>query len=273
MANPQPPKGMPSAPFSSSHSRVNSERTLSDSGGAPPASTTMTRVAAEGAPNPQFNEPEPSKPPLADSRRQRRKNRKPSGYLKIQHEGLSVNHIPSALSAGDLEKFKSDFHIPPEIELFLPGPNDSAHHSDDGKIAIYEDFLHSGLRFPLPDLLISLLKHFRLGLGQLNPNSIRMIVGFLFLCKACDITPSVNLFRRFFTLRINGKEPGWFCFAKRPTAATLIFGTPSSNHGWKPRYFFARSDQTHSLPSWRPPESAVDSDKPPSHLCAIDGLS
>lgn len=201
MANPQPPKGMPSAPFSSSHSRVNSERTLSDSGGAPPASTTMTRVAAEGAPNPQFNEPEPSKPPLADSRRQRRKNRKPSGYLKIQHEGLSVNHIPSALSAGDLEKFKSDFHIPPEIELFLPGLNDSAHHSDDGKIAIYEDFLHSGLRFPLPDLLISLLKHFRLGLGQLNPNSIRMIVGFLFLCKACDITPSVNLFRRFFTLR------------------------------------------------------------------------
>lgn len=111
-------------------------------------------------------------------------------------------------------------------------------------------------------LLLDPLKHYQLCLAQLNPNSIRMLIGFLILCKVHTITPSVNLFRRFFTVRMNGKEPGWYGFAKRPTAAALIAGTPSSVHGWKPRYFYASTTQAADLPPWRDGETSRETDRP-----------
>lgn len=80
----------------------------------------------------------------------------------------------------------------------------------------------------------------------------------------------MNLFRRFFTLRLNGKEPGWYGFAKRPAAASLVIGTPSSNHGWKPRYFDIRSAQTNDLPAWRDLESKMENEKPYSDFSAVD---
>lgn len=126
------------------------------------------------------------------------------------------------------------------------------------------------MRFPLPELLLGLLRHYHLGLSQLNPNSIRMIIGFLFMCNLHSIEPSVNLFRRFFALCLNRKEPGWYGFAKRPAAASLITRTPSSNHGWKPRYFFIRSSQTDDLPAWKDLASKSDNEKPDSDFSAAD---
>lgn len=121
-------------------------------------------------------------------------------------------------------------------------------------------------------LLLDPLKHYQLCLAQLNPNSIRMLIGFLILCKVHTITPSVNLFRRFFTVRMNGKEPGWYGFAKRPTAAALIAGTPSSVHGWKPRYFFISSSQTADLPSWRSDRGPIETDKQSASLTRKEEL-
>lgn len=157
--------------------------------------------------------------------------------------------------------------------MSLPGDTDRANHSSPGRITVYEDFLQSGLRFPLPTLLLDLLKHYQLSLSQLIPNSIRMLIGFLILCRIHTITPSVNLFRRFFTLRVNGKEPGWYGFAKRPTAATLIMGTPSSVHGWKPRYFFVSISEAADLPPWRDGEASIETDKPNLGFSTKDELT
>lgn len=246
---PRPPK--PLAPPLTSNSRIYSDRTISDPITAPAAA-----------------------PATATSQRQLRHHgptkRKPTGFLKIQQEELSVNRIPSSLCAGKLEQIRAEFHIPDSVEMLPPGPSERAHHTNDHRVAVYEDSFKSGLRFPLPGLLVELLQYYRLGLGQLNPNSIRMLIGFLFLCNLHSVKPSVNLFRRFFTLRINGKESGWYGFAKRPTAANLVIGTPSSNHGWKPRYFFVRSAQTDTLPPWRDLESKIESEKPYEDFSAAD---
>ncbi|GLT92548.1 hypothetical protein SLE2022_103800 [Rubroshorea leprosula] len=54
----------------------------------------------------------------------------------------------------------------------------------DHWMPVYAHYLFAGLRFPISELLVGLLLDYGIGLTQLVPNAMRVIIGFLVYCRA-----------------------------------------------------------------------------------------
>ncbi|GKV11512.1 hypothetical protein SLEP1_g22766 [Rubroshorea leprosula] len=66
----------------------------------------------------------------------------------------------------------------------------------DHWMLVYAHYLAAGLRFPIPELLVGLLLDYSIGLTQLVPKAIRVIIGFLVYCRAQGVNvPTVNMFK------------------------------------------------------------------------------
>ena len=88
------------------------------------------------------------------------------------------------------------------------GPDDSAEKPPMGMVAIYVQQLEAGLRMPTSRFLRDVLRHFRVRITQLTPNAVRILVGFEMLCRHQEVTPSVDLFGRCYTLKAHGTDKG-----------------------------------------------------------------
>ena len=75
---------------------------------------------------------------------------------------------------------------------------------------------------------------------QLTPNVIRVLVGFQMLCRHQEITPTVNLFRRYYSIKNSGSENGWFYFGNK--VPKLVVDVPTSIKEWKRNFFFVPVD-------------------------------
>ncbi|GKV14105.1 hypothetical protein SLEP1_g25022 [Rubroshorea leprosula] len=109
---------------------------------------------------------------------------------------------------------------------------------------LYSHYLAAGLRFPLPDLLVWLLLEYGLGLTQLTPNAVRLVVAFAVYSRSRGVSfPTANVFKYFYVLNAgSGREKGWFYFTGRVVGRQrrgLFSPGPSSIKGWKDKFFFA----------------------------------
>ena len=150
--------------------------------------------------------------------------------------------VPPESQASDITEsevlwLQDHFQFPVEYEVSVPGPEDRVVNPPDGRLAIYQDALWGGLRFPIPEFVRSLLRFYNVIPAQLTPNSIRVVLAFGVLCFLHEIRPRVSLFQAFFVLRRNPQDEGWWCFGPRPKR-TLFKGFPSFIHGWRENFFF-----------------------------------
>ena len=80
-----------------------------------------------------------------------------------------TNFIPAKLSSvlrgGDSTRLRAIFHIPPGVELLIPGVESRAHLPPMGWFCVYEDQLLAGVRFPLHPFLSNLLNYYRIPLA------------------------------------------------------------------------------------------------------------
>ncbi|GKV32869.1 hypothetical protein SLEP1_g41434 [Rubroshorea leprosula] len=86
----------------------------------------------------------------------------------------------------------------------------------DHWMPLYAHYLATGLWFPIPELLVALLKEYGFGLTQLVPNGVRLV-------------------------GVSRKEKGWFYFTPRVAGGrsrNLFMAGPSSVKGWKEKFFF-----------------------------------
>jgi len=112
------------------------------------------------------------------------------------------------------------------------------------KICVYSDALDAGLRFPLHDFYVKVLRHYKLAPSQLAPNSWSYLAAFVLLCQDAGVeAPLVSAFRYFFTIcaqRHKGKPTGWHHFQPNHDVRRRLFtgATLRSWGGWKSRFFF-----------------------------------
>ena len=95
----------------------------------------------------------------------------------------------------------------------------------------------AGLHFPPHPFIIKICNHFRLPLGQLVPNSIRLLSGVIVLFKLNDIPLDPQIFHYFFYPKQS--EWGTFIFQSR-SGFVLFTNMSSSNKHWKEHFFFMR---------------------------------
>ncbi|KDP39781.1 hypothetical protein JCGZ_04940 [Jatropha curcas] len=93
---------------------------------------------------------------------------------------LSKDEIVEANEAeGELLAIASKYDLAPEYELVRVGLDMRANIplDDDESMMLYEESLHSGVRFPLFGPLKSFFNEYEITINQLNPNGLRLLCG------------------------------------------------------------------------------------------------
>jgi len=80
------------------------------------------------------------------------------------------------LDVETLSRFRDRFQFPNRVRIRLPRKAERARHFSPGEVCFYEATFQSGLRLPVHPFIMELLNHFNIALGQLMPNSWRIIV-------------------------------------------------------------------------------------------------
>ncbi|KAF3455874.1 hypothetical protein FNV43_RR00516 [Rhamnella rubrinervis] len=83
------------------------------------------------------------------------------------------------------------------------------------------------------------LKYFNLALGQLMPNGWRYLLGLIVLFEQLRQHIDMPIFLHFFYLKPGG-EGRYAFYARKQTK--LLTGAPTSDKGWKDRYFFIKKE-------------------------------
>ena len=83
------------------------------------------------------------------------------------------------LDADTLDRFKDKLQFLQRVKVRLPSEEDRACHFFPGEVCFYETTFICGLRFLVHTFLMELLNHFGIALGQLMPNSWRIIANYM----------------------------------------------------------------------------------------------
>ncbi|GKV13260.1 hypothetical protein SLEP1_g24300 [Rubroshorea leprosula] len=94
-------------------------------------------------------------------------------------------------SRSDLAHLVEQYAIPRHVLLRPAKERERAcSASRDHWMPVYGHYLTARLRFPVPELLVALLLEYGLGLTQLVPNAVRLILGFLVYCQTRGVIPT-----------------------------------------------------------------------------------
>ncbi|GJY72489.1 hypothetical protein Tco_0476192 [Tanacetum coccineum] len=149
----------------------------------------------------------------------------------------SITDIKSALTLKGLKQFFETYHIPDEVHLQIPSPNQTIHEMPTGKIGVYTRFFeYANFRLPLSTFLVNVLKHYRIHISQLSVIGAAKVSHFEILCRVHGFEPTVGLFRCFY---VNSKNKGWVSFSKRPGNNVTCYTKPlDSLKSWNDRFFW-----------------------------------
>ena len=174
----------------------------------------------------------------------------PVGERRVPKEAEHVSEVASVMNRDYVAYLLNKYSFPEGIYGYIPKPDDRADNPPIRKIPIYEDQLEAGLRLPLHRLFVQILQFWSISLGQLTPNAVRIVCGFIVLCKCLGVHPSLELLRYFYLLRSNGHSQGFFYFANRPKKPQLAERGPSSIKKWKRRFFFVKCRKAGVYTKW-----------------------
>ncbi|KAL2540673.1 Uncharacterized protein Adt_01651 [Abeliophyllum distichum] len=173
----------------------------------------------------------------------------PSGHL-IE---LDLPKEAGVYNSKSFIKMLKKYELPPGYLYRVPNPRERIPGSDPREVVVYQDSMTAGLRFPLHPLFVSFFNEFHVTPGQLTPNSWRISTYFLYLCLTNNIEPCLRLFRSVFDMY---PVLGSNCYAYIQLKVKLLLPHfPSSNSGWRRRFFFVRPEvgQFPFKTCWRTP--------------------
>ncbi|KAL2524369.1 Uncharacterized protein Adt_09423 [Abeliophyllum distichum] len=145
------------------------------------------------------------------------------------------------------------YELPPGYLYRVLNPSERIPGSDPMDVVVYRDSMTTGLRFPLHPLFVSFFNEFHVTPGQLTPNSWRISTYFLYLCLTNNIEPCLRPFRSVFDMYpVLGSNSYAYIQLK---VKLLLSHFPSSNSGWRRRFFFVRPEigQFPFKTCWRTP--------------------
>ncbi|GKU94474.1 hypothetical protein SLEP1_g7970 [Rubroshorea leprosula] len=146
---------------------------------------------------------------------------------------------------GSLAHLVENYGVPRRVLVRPAGSRERACSAPrDHWMPLYSHYLAVGLQFPLPNLLVWLLLEYGLGLTQLTPNAMRLVVAFAVYSRSRGVSfPTANVFKYFYVLNAgSGREKGWYYFTGRVVNKQrrgLFSAGPSSIKWWKEKFFFA----------------------------------
>jgi hypothetical protein len=131
----------------------------------------------------------------------------------------------------------------------------------DGEIMMLKSHIDRGFSLPLSYFLKGVLRHYRLQLHHIAPNSFTIIVGFVALCEGyLGINSRRDLFYLYFNIRHNWdangdpRNCGLVSFVPRSGKSYPYITPHDSAKGWRGSFFYqadqAPPERKYGLPSF-----------------------
>ena len=151
-----------------------------------------------------------------------------------------------------VSRFKDRFQFPERVRVHRPTNEDRACHFFLGEVCFYEAAFIYGLRLFVYPFIMELLGFFGIALGQLMPNSWRIVVNCMEIWLAANedmirVSELVHLYR----LK-ESKEYGYYELIPWARRARIVRGLPSSFRYWRFRFVFVSRDdfETPASEAW-----------------------
>jgi hypothetical protein len=165
------------------------------------------------------------------------------------------------MMADELKTLSEEYDILPEYGAELPLPGKTALDAPRGKITMYSHFFTtSHLRIPVSRFLISILRHYKIHITQINPISLQKVFHYEFSVRALKEAPKVPQFCAFYKLT---KAGDWWSFSKRDSLPHHVDYVPSSLKYWKESFFYINAGIFPFQMSFRDIREKFKDDPPP----------
>ena len=125
----------------------------------------------------------------------------------------------------------------------MPSEKDQLCHFFPEEVCFYESTFVCGLRFLVHPFLIELLDRFGIALGQLMPNSWRIVVNCMGIWLAANDGDMLKEDELIYLYHLKAsKEHGYYELVPWEQRTRIVRGLPSSFRYWKSRFFFVSGD-------------------------------
>lgn len=173
-----------------------------------------------------------------------------SKYIVDELDKVSVavqiaSKYPCRYKERTFHGFIKKYHLPEGYRMRFPLPDDRVCLPRGSEIGVYIKNFALGLRFPIHPDIVNILCFIGLPIAQMPPNSLGLVISFVCLCRLAEVTPSVSLFRYFFT-RHDHPEGGWIGVGAR--SRRKLLKTNTSNKDWKDGFVFITTPEGFPLP-------------------------
>ncbi|GMN31428.1 hypothetical protein TIFTF001_049681 [Ficus carica] len=150
---------------------------------------------------------------------------------------LRTSNPRSVLTESDLSEIRGRYGFPNEVQIRLPFKGERADTVSEGWICMYTIYFESGLRLPLPPLLIRAMNHYNLAIPQLMPNGMRVFLGLIVLSEEASIELTVDDVLAIYYPQENSKDHGRY--SMYPQRKKQVVGEmKNADRYWQDRYFF-----------------------------------
>ncbi|RWR92057.1 hypothetical protein CKAN_02124900 [Cinnamomum micranthum f. kanehirae] len=161
------------------------------------------------------------------------------GKVVVGDDASKVSTIFSVFNSNsDILNMVFSYNIPPTVLCRRSEPDEPACDDSSGDLAIYEEMLEAGLRFPMPSPICSILRYFSLTPGRLAPNGWRVLLGFLALWRRIhnEDASTVEFDAAYSLTESPAPNRGWYYLTSR--GGKLLTSLRSNCHSWKSHFFF-----------------------------------
>lgn len=97
-------------------------------------------------------------------------------------EDLRLEQVKGSLTKSKIASLWTYCKISQDIQVSTPRSNDRMNRAPLGSIAVYNNHLKTGLRFPLHPFIVKIFNLYKVISVQLIQNSIQIICAFIVLC-------------------------------------------------------------------------------------------
>ena len=160
-----------------------------------------------------------------------------SGGPEVGDTAVSTPHVVRAfhalkevcrLDADIVGRFKDRFQFPERVRVRWHTNEDQACHFFPGEVCFYEAAFTYRLRLPVHLFIMELLGFFGIALGQLMPNSWRIVVNYMEIWLAANEDMiKVGELVHLYCLK-ESKEYGYYELVSWARRARIVRGLPSS---------------------------------------------
>ena len=145
-------------------------------------------------------------------------------------------------------RFRDRFQFPKEIRAHLPKRGEKFYAFAHEEVYFYEAAFLCGLRFPIHPFIMELLHHLNIALGQLMPNSWRIVMSCMVIWTIIADGDMITLNKLVHLYHLKkSKEFGYYELVPWDRRSKLIANLPSSFRYWKSRYFFVSGEGWETL--------------------------